>query len=107
MNTKRRENTTISSIEPYRPGRTWEGSKRWGPKQLTKAEFALSDALNEHNLSVIACDLADRYRHYRCPHSGGAVFVAFSGAPNSVPRRCPNIPANRNAMHARARHRRA
>lgn len=65
-------------------GRTRAAGKRWGLKPLTKARFALSDAFNGHNLSVVACSLADRYCYYRCSHSGGAVFVAFSGVSDSV-----------------------
>ena len=58
--------------------------ERWKLDTLTMAKFALDDIFNGHSLSVVACGLADRYCYYRCPHSGGAVFVAFSGVPDSV-----------------------
>ena len=58
--------------------------ERWRLEALTAAGFALDDTFNGHSLSVVACGLADRYCYYRCPHSGGAVFVAFSGVPDSV-----------------------
>ena len=58
--------------------------ERWKLDPLTMAGFALDDTFNGHSLSVVTCGLADRYCYYRCPHSGGAVFVAFSGVPGSV-----------------------
>ena len=58
--------------------------ERWKLDPLTMAGFALDDTFNGHSLSVVTCGLADRYCYYRCPHSGGAVFVAFSGVPDSV-----------------------
>ena len=51
---------------------------------LTIAQFSLDDIFNGHALSVVACGLSDRYCYYRCPHSGGSVFVAFSDAPDEV-----------------------
>ena len=58
--------------------------KRWKLDPLTMARFALDDTFNGHSLSVVTCGLADHYCYYKCPHSGGAVFVAFSGVPDSV-----------------------
>ena len=58
--------------------------ERWKLDPLTMAQFALNDTFNGHSLSVVTCGLADRHCYYRCPHSGGAVFVAFSGVPDSV-----------------------
>lgn len=59
--------------------------KRWGLEPLTTASFALNDTFyNGHSLSVVACGLTDQYCYYKCPHSGGAAFVAFSGVPEAV-----------------------
>lgn len=33
---------------------------------------------------IVTCGLVDKYCYYRGPHSGGAIFVAFSGVPDSV-----------------------
>ena len=52
---------------------------------LTTAEIDISDELNGHTLSIVACGLADKnYCYYRGPHSGGAIFVAFDGADERV-----------------------
>lgn len=65
--------------------RTKAAGRRWGLDPLTTASFALDDTFfNGHSMSVVACGLAERYCYYKCPHSGGAVFVAFSGVPESV-----------------------
>lgn len=54
-------------------------------KPLTTAEIDITDELNGHNLSIVACGLADKnYCYYRGPHSGGAIFVAFSGVAEKV-----------------------
>ena len=58
--------------------------ERWGLEALTEASFALSDSFNGHNLSVVACGLSEGCCYYRCPHANGAVFVAISGAPETV-----------------------
>jgi len=63
---------------------TKEIGNRWKLEPLTAAEFALDDTFNGHNLSIVACGLADNYCYYRGPHAGGAIFVAFSGVPDSV-----------------------
>ena len=45
---------------------------------LTTAEINISDELNGHTLSIVACGLADKnYCYYRDPYSDGAIFVAF------------------------------
>ena len=44
----------------------------------------MDDTFNGHNLSIVTCGLVDKYCYYRGPHSGGAIFVAFSGVPDSV-----------------------
>jgi len=64
--------------------RTKEIGDRWKLEPLTTAEFILDDTFNGHNLSIVTCGLADKYCYYRGPHAGGAVFVAFSGVPDSV-----------------------
>ena len=52
---------------------------------LTTAEIEITDELNGHILSIVACGLADKkYCYYRCPHSGGAIFVAFDGVDERV-----------------------
>ena len=52
---------------------------------LINAEIDITDELNGHNLSIVACGLADKnYCYYRGPHSGGAIFVAFDGVDEKV-----------------------
>ena len=52
---------------------------------LTTAEIDISDELNEHTLSIVACGLADKnYCYYYGPHSGGAILVAFDGVDEKV-----------------------
>ena len=52
---------------------------------LTTAEIEITDELNGHILSIVACSLADKkYCYYRGPHSGGAIFVAFDGVDERV-----------------------
>ena len=52
---------------------------------LTTAEIDISDELNGHTLSIVACGLADKnYCYYYGPHSGGAILVAFDGVDEKV-----------------------
>ena len=52
---------------------------------LTTAEINISNELNGHTLSIVACGLADKnYCYYRGPHSGGAIFIAFDGVDEKV-----------------------
>ena len=52
---------------------------------LTTAEIEITDELNGHILSIVACGLADKkYCYYRGPYSGGAIFVAFDGVDEKV-----------------------
>ena len=52
---------------------------------LINAEIDITDKLNGHTLSIVACGLADKnYCYYRGPHSGGAIFVAFNGVDEKV-----------------------
>ena len=52
---------------------------------LTTAEIDISDELNGHILSIVACGLADKnYCYYYGPHSGGAILVAFDGVDEKV-----------------------
>ena len=38
-----------------------------------------------HNLSIVACGISsEKLCYYRGPHSGGAIFVAFSGVREEV-----------------------
>lgn len=64
--------------------RTKEVGEKWKLEPLTTAEFSLDDTFNGHNLSIVACGIADKYCYYRGPHAGGAIFVAFSGVPDSI-----------------------
>ena len=52
---------------------------------LTTAEIDISDELNGHTLSIVACGFADKnYCYYYGPHSGGAILVAFDGVDEKV-----------------------
>ena len=52
---------------------------------LINAEIDITDKLNGHNLSMVACGLADKnYCYYRGPHSGGAILVAIDGVDEKV-----------------------
>ena len=60
-------------------------SQKINLESLTDAEIDITDELNGHNLSIVACGLADKnYCYYRGPHSGGAIFVAFDGVDERV-----------------------
>ena len=51
---------------------------RHGLAELSTPKLALSAEINGHVLSAIACGLSQEpLCYYRCPHAGGAVFVAF------------------------------
>lgn len=50
-----------------------------GLAELGTSKLALSAEINGHVLSAIACGLSQEPAiYYRCPHAGGAVFVAFA-----------------------------
>ena len=50
-----------------------------GLAELSTPKLALSAEINGHALSAIACGLSQEpLCYYRCPHAGGAVFVAFA-----------------------------
>lgn len=52
---------------------------RHGLEELSTPKLALSAKINGHALSAIACGLSQEpLCYYRCPHAGGAVFVAFA-----------------------------
>ena len=52
---------------------------------LTTAEIDISDELNGHTLSIVACGLTNKnYCYYYGPHSGGAILVAFDGVDEKV-----------------------
>ena len=52
---------------------------RHGLAALSAPKLALSAEINGHVLSTIACGLSQEPAiYYRCPHTGGAVFVAFA-----------------------------
>ena len=52
---------------------------------LTTAKIEITDELNGHILSIVACGLADKnYCYYRGPHSGGAILVAIDGVDEKV-----------------------
>ncbi|WP_299084665.1 DUF6882 domain-containing protein [uncultured Campylobacter sp.] len=47
-----------------------------GLAELSMSKLALSEEINGHALSAIACGLSQEPAiYYRCPHAGGAVFV--------------------------------
>lgn len=64
--------------------RTKEVGEKWKLEPLTTAKFSLDHTFNGHNLSIVACGIADKYCYYRGPHAGGAIFVAFSGVPDRI-----------------------
>ena len=52
---------------------------RHGLAELSTPKLALSAEINGHVLSAIACGLSQEpLCYYRCPHAGGAVFVALA-----------------------------
>lgn len=52
---------------------------RHGLEKLSTPKLALSAEINGHALSAIARGLSQEpVCYYRCPHAGGAVFVAFA-----------------------------
>lgn len=62
-----------------------EKGEKLNLEALTTAEIDITDELNGHNLSIVACGLTDKnYCYYRGPHSGGAIFVAFNGVDEKV-----------------------
>ena len=62
-----------------------EKGEKLNLEPLTNAEIDITDELNGHNLSIVACGLADKnYCYYRGPHSEGAIFVAFNGVDEKV-----------------------
>ena len=66
---------------------TWNDifSANLGKMMAIQIACAELDELNGHNLSIVACGLADKnYCYYRGPHSGGAIFIAFNGVDEKV-----------------------
>ena len=62
-----------------------EKGEKLNLEPLTNAEIHITDELNGHNLSIVACGLADKnYCYYRGPHSEGAIFVAFNEVDEKV-----------------------
>ncbi|WP_335997326.1 DUF6882 domain-containing protein [Fusobacterium polymorphum] len=62
-----------------------EKGEKLNLEPLINAEIDISDELNGHTLSIVACGLADKNYCYYCgPHSGGAIFVAFDGVDKKV-----------------------
>ena len=52
---------------------------RHGLAELGTSKLALSEEINGHVLSAIACGLSQEPTiYYRCLHASGAVFVAFA-----------------------------
>ena len=59
---------------------------RRGLAELGTPKLALSAEINGHALSTIACGLSQEPAiYYRCPHTGGAVFVAFEAGEYVAP----------------------
>ena len=62
-----------------------EKGEKLNLEPLINAEIDITDELNGHNLSIVACGLADKnYCYYRGPHSEGAIFIAFNGVDEKV-----------------------
>ena len=62
-----------------------EKGEKLNLEPLINAEIDITDELNGHNLSIVACGLADKnYCYYRGPHSGGAILVAIDGVDEKV-----------------------
>ena len=62
-----------------------EKGEKLNLEPLINAEIDISDELNGHTLSIVACGLADKnYCYYRGPHSGGAILVAIDGVDEKV-----------------------
>ena len=62
-----------------------EKGEKLNLEPLINAEIDITDELNGHNLSIVACGLTDKnYCYYRGPHSGGAIFIAFNGVDEKV-----------------------
>lgn len=62
-----------------------EKGEKLNLEPLTNAEIHITDELNGHNLSIVACGLADEnYCYYRGPHSEGAIFVTFNEVDEKV-----------------------
>lgn len=59
--------------------------EEWNLEPLTIEKFELDDIFNGHTISIVACGISDKNLcYYRGPHSGGAIFVAFSDVPEEV-----------------------
>lgn len=57
----------------------------WNLEPLTTPKFELTDLINGHTLSIVACGLSEEnYFYYRGPHNGGAVYLAVEYAEKSV-----------------------
>lgn len=62
-----------------------ELGKEWNLDPLRTPEIDLSDMMNGHTLSIVACGLSqENYFYYRGPHSGGAVYMAVEFAEKDV-----------------------
>jgi len=65
--------------------KTRKTGERWKLEPLTVDILDLDDTFNGHNLSIVACGISkENYCYYRGPHENGAIFMAFSGVPESV-----------------------
>ncbi len=59
--------------------------EEWQLEPLLAEKFDLTDTYNGHNLSIVACGISgENLCYYRGPHSGGAIFAAFSDVPKEV-----------------------
>ncbi len=73
------EDTLILANEMQKKGTEWK------LEPLTTAKFELSELINGHTLSIVACGLSEEnYFYYRGPHSGGAVYMAVEYAEKEV-----------------------
>ncbi len=58
--------------------------EQWALTPLATPKLAMDEAINGHNLSIVACAMLEDTCYYRGTHDGGAVFIAFSKVPQEV-----------------------
>ncbi len=59
--------------------------KKWKIDALKTEKFYMTQAVNGHNLSTVACACADEdLFYYRCPSGSAAAFVAVQNAPKAI-----------------------
>ncbi len=62
-----------------------KSGEKHGLEPLTTPQFELTDLINGHTLSIVACGLSEEnYFYYRGPHKDGAVYMAVEYAEKDV-----------------------